>query len=85
MAAPTFTAQTALARADAPGFLGQAGLLSFGRGHAGIVGGLRRFGELGFEFRDASCQGLNPRPKRVDQRVFFSVAQVAEVGKLGHA
>ena len=45
---------------------------------------LRRVAELGFEFRDVLFGRLKPLPQRLDQRVLLGVAQLAEVGKLGH-
>ena len=78
-------AHTALARADAPGFLRRVRFLSFRRRQAGIVRRLCRFAKLCLKFRGPCRQGLNLRPKREDQRVLLGVAQVVEVRELGHA
>jgi len=76
--------QTALARAVSPGFLRLVGLLPLRWRQAGIVRGFRRFTELCLECRDPPFSRLKPFEQRSDQRVLLGVAQLAEVGKLGH-
>jgi hypothetical protein len=82
--AATLTTQTALARPAAFGLLRLIGLLPLRWWQAGIPGCLRRLAELGFEFRDALFGCLKSLPQRLDQRVLLGVAQLAEVGNLGH-
>jgi len=84
-AATALATQAAFARSDALGFLRVVRLLTLRRRQAGIVRGLRRFVELSFEPRDPRRPALNLRPQLPDQGVFLGVAQVVEVGKLGHA
>ena len=84
-AAAALAAQAALARSDTLRFLRLVRLLPLRWRQAGIVRGLRRIAELCLEFRDPRHQRLDLRPKREDQRVLFSVAQIAEVRRLGHA
>ena len=83
-AAAALAAQAALARSDTLRFLRLVRLLPLRWRQAGIVRGLRRVAELCLEFRDPRHQRLNLRPKREDQGVLFSVAQIAEVRRLGH-
>lgn len=82
-AAAAFTAKAALARSDALGFLRLVPLLAPPRRQAGIFWGFARSGEPRFKFGNASL-GHIKLPQRPDQGVFLGVAQVEELGKLGH-
>jgi hypothetical protein len=46
---------------------------------------LRRFAEPRFKFGNPPLGRLKALPQRPDQGVLLGVAQVVEVGKLGHA
>jgi hypothetical protein len=90
--ATPFATQATCAWSDTHGLLRLVRLVTLqacpcegGGWQAGIVRCLRRFVELGFERRHPSRQALHLRPQRPDQSVLLGVAQVAEVGKPGHA
>jgi hypothetical protein len=76
----SFATKAALARPDAFGFLRLVRLLTLRWRQAGIVWGLRRLVELGFERRNPRRQALHLRPQAPDQGILLGVAQVAEVG-----
>ena len=80
-----FAANAARARSNTFGFLWLVRFLPLRRRQAGIIRGLPGLAEPGFECRNPCRQALHLRPQRPDQRVFFGVAQVVEVGKLWHA
>jgi hypothetical protein len=83
-ATAALAAQTALAWAVSPGFLRLVGLLALRWRQARIVRRLRWLAEPGFKCRNPPLGRLKPLKQRQDQRVLLGVAQVAEVGKLGH-
>ncbi len=82
--AATFAAQTAFARSGAFGLLRPVRLLAFRWRQAGIVRRLVRLGEPRFKLGNAPLGRLKALEQRPDQGVLFGVAQVVEVGKLGH-
>jgi hypothetical protein len=83
-AATACAAQAALARSGAPGLLQRGGLLALRWRQAGIVRGLAGFGEPRFKLGNAPLGRRKAQPQRPDQGVLLGVAQVVEVGKLGH-
>jgi len=84
-ATAALAAQAALARSDTPRLFRLVRLLPLRWRQAGIVGSLRRIAESRFKSLNPRRQGPHLRPKREDQGVLFSVAQVVEVRKLAHA
>jgi len=60
--AAALAAETALARAFALALVGLVGLLALGWRQAGIVGGLRRDLEPGFQFGKPLFRGMNAPP-----------------------
>jgi hypothetical protein len=83
-AATTFAAQAALARSNALGFLQLVRLLTLRRWQAGIVRGFARLDKPRLKLSDTPLGCLKALPQRPDQRVLLAVAQVVELGKLGH-
>jgi hypothetical protein len=77
--------QAALARPSTLGFLRLVRLLTLRRRQTGIVRGFPRLDEPRFKLNNAPLGRLKALPKRADQGILLSVAQVVEVGKLGHA
>ena len=84
-ATASFAAKAARARPNTLGFLWLVRFLPLRWRQAGIIRGLPRLAEPCFKRRNPCRQALHLRPERPDQRVLFRVAQVVEVGKLGHA
>src|SRR5271165_6501019 len=77
--------QAALARSDTLGFVRLVRLLPLRRRQTGIVRGFRRLAELCFEIGNQPLGRPEALPQDTDQGVLLGVAQVVEVGKLGHA
>jgi hypothetical protein len=84
-ATASFAAKAARTRSNTLGFLWLVRFLPLRWRQAGIIRRLPGFAEPCFKRRNPGRQALHLRPKRLDQRVLFGVAQVVEVGKLGHA
>ena len=84
-AATALATQAPFAWSGRLGLLRLVWLLTLGRRQAGVVRGLSGLTQRRFKIRDPCRQALHLRPQRPDQGVFFGVAQVVEVGKLGHA
>ena len=82
--AAAFSAKAALARSDTLGLLRLVRLLTLRRGKAGIVRGFAGFCGPRFKLGNAPLGRLKALPQRPDQGVFLGVAQVVEVGELGH-
>jgi hypothetical protein len=77
--------QAASAPSATLGFLRLVRLLTLRRRQTGIVRGFPRLGEPRFMLGNAPLGCLKALPKRADQGILLSVAQVVEVGKLRHA
>src|SRR5208282_6053010 len=82
--ATAFAAQTAFARSGALGLLRPVRLLALRWRQAGIVRGFAGFGEPRLKLGNPPLGLLKALPQRPDQGVLLGVAQVVEVGKLGH-
>jgi hypothetical protein len=75
----------ALAWSGTLGFLRLVQLLTLRRRQAGIVRSFPGITEPRFKIGNPPLRRLKPLAQRPDQGVFLGVAQVVEIGKLGHA
>jgi hypothetical protein len=82
--AAAFANQTAFARSGAFGLLRPVRLLACRRRQAGIVRRPAGLGGSRFKLGNTPLGRLEALEQRPDQDVLLGVAQVVEVGKLGH-